>query len=134
MNKTNVSQPAAKSGGRKIRNDIILIAALLLVVCLAATVLFVFRTAGDTVVVTVDGRDFGEYSLNENREVEIRDRGYNLLVIKDGKAFVSRASCPDGICSSHRPIGYNGESIICLPNKVVVEIRTKDRNQPDIIA
>ena len=58
----------------------------------------------------------------------------NILVIENGKAYVNQASCPDGICSSHRPIGNDGESIICLPNKVVVEIRTSDKNRPDVIA
>ncbi|MBQ8331015.1 MAG: NusG domain II-containing protein [Clostridia bacterium] len=100
----------------------------------AALALLLFRTMGDTVVITVDGRFFGEYSLEEDRVVEIRNGdGYNVLVIEEGKASVKRASCPDGICSSHRPIEHNGESIICLPNRVVVEIRTRSQKQPDII-
>ena len=59
--------------------------------------------------------------------------GYNLLVIEGGKAFVKSASCPDGICSSHRAVSKDGESIICLPNKVVIEIRARGQEQPDII-
>ena len=126
------------SGGHipagKTRNDIIFIAAILLTVLIAALVLFLLKTPGDTVIVTVDGKPFGEYPLNENRTVEIKNgNGYNILVIENGKAYVKSASCPDGICSSHRPIGSNGESIICLPNKVVIEIRTSNGKQPDII-
>ena len=132
---TDPSKPAASSGGQKIKNDLIFITALLLLVALAAAALFVFRSVGDTVIVTVDGQSYGQYSLNENRTVEIKNgNGYNLLVIEDGQAYVARASCPDGICSAHRPIRHNGESIICLPNKVVVEVRTTDQNQPDIVA
>ena len=118
----------------KTRNDIIFIAAILLTVLIAALVLFLLKTPGDTVIVTVDGKPFGEYPLNEDRTVEIKNgNGYNILVIENGKAYVKSASCPDGICSSHRPIGSNGESIICLPNKVVIEIRTSNGKQPDII-
>lgn len=132
MNKESTT--AASSGSRKYKNDIIFIVSLLLLVSIAALAMFLFKTVGDTVTVTVDGQLFGEYPLNEDRTVEIKNGdGYNLLVIEDGKAHVARASCPDGICSAHRPVGYNGESIICLPNKVVVEIRAKDQNQPDII-
>ena len=133
MNLKNNNLPAPKSAGSKVKNDIILVAVLLALVALAALVLFLSRSAGDTVAVTVDGKPFGEYPLSEDRVVEIENGdGYNILVIKDGKARVSEASCPDGICSSHRPISYGGESIICLPNKVVVEIRSSNKNVPDV--
>jgi len=119
---------------QKTKNDIIFIAAILTAALTAALILFLMRTEGDTVVVTVDGKITAEYPLSEDRTSEIKNGdGYNLLVIKDGKAYVEHASCPDGICSSHRPICHDGESIICLPNKVVIEIRAKSRNNPDII-
>ncbi len=121
--------------GQKIRNDIILISAVLLIVFIASLTLFLTREAGDRVTVTVGGKLFGEYSLSEDRTVRIKNGdGYNLLIIKGGKARVERASCPDGICSSHRPIGQDGESIICLPNKVVIEVHAADKDQPDIVA
>ena len=126
------STPAAK---RKRRNDVILVLGLLLVIFAAGLALFMFRSVGDTVTVTVNGEKYAEYSLSEDREIEIRvGEGYNILVIEEGRAYVKNASCPDGICSSHRPISHDGESIICLPNKVVIEIRTTETNQPDIIA
>lgn len=128
MNKT-------KAISKKSRNDIIFIAALLIVTALAALALFLFRTEGDTVIVTVDGEFFGEYALSEDRTVEIiGENGRNLLVIQNGEASISEASCPDGICSSHRPISRSGESIICLPNKVVVEVHSQEKEQADIIA
>ena len=126
------STPAAK---RKRRNDVILVVGLLLVIFAAGLALFLFRSVGDTVTVTVNGEKYAEYSLSEDREIEIRvGEGYNVLVIEEGRAYVKNASCPDGICSSHRPISHDGESIICLPNKVVIEIRTTETDQPDIIA
>lgn len=135
MHKEKEATPGTSRAGRKTRNDLILIAVLLLVVAGAALILFLSRTPGDTVVVTVDGQLWGEYSLSEDRTVEIKNGdGYNLLVIEGGKAYVRQASCPDGICSSHRPISHNGESIICLPNKVVIEIRSSGSDQPDIIS
>ena len=134
MDSSRNPESVATSKSRKIRNDILFIAAILLLLLVAGLAILLFRTAGNTVVVTVDGKNYAEYPLNVDREVEIRSNlGENLLVIEDGKAFVKSASCPDGICSDHRPIGYNGESIICLPNKVVVKIQTQDQTQPDII-
>ena len=134
MDSSRNPESVATGKSRKVRNDIIFISAILLLLLVAGLAILLFRTAGNTVVVTVDGKNYAEYSLSVDREVEIRSSlGENLLVIKDGKAYVRSASCPDGVCSDHRPISYNGESIICLPNKVVVKIRTQDHTQPDII-
>ncbi|MBE6836886.1 MAG: NusG domain II-containing protein [Ruminococcus sp.] len=134
MLKKNKSNTSASDVGRKRKNDIIFIVLLLVVISVSALVMLLMRSEGDTVIVTVDGKTIGEYPLSENREEKIKNGdGYNILVIKDGKADVTEASCPDGICSAHRPIQHDGESIICLPNKVVVEVRTQDKNQPDII-
>jgi hypothetical protein len=43
---------------------------------------------------------------------------------------VEEASCPDGLCKSMGRISMSGQSIICLPNKVVIEILDKSRETP----
>ena len=117
------------------KNDVALILLILIAVALSTLVMFISRTVGDTVIVTVDNQKIGEYSLTQDKSIKIQTaNGYNDLTIKDGTAFISSASCPDGICSSHRPIKHNGESIICLPNKVIVEINSENVQQPDIIS
>ena len=118
------------------RNDLIFIAALLAVIAVAAVCLYLFRGAGDTVIVSVDGTVVATYSLNVDRVEDIRTEGggLNRLVIRNGQAYVETASCPDGICAAHKPIRREGESIICLPNKVVITIETATKNdQPDVV-
>lgn len=89
---------------------------------------------GDTVRVTVGGELYGEYPLSQDTTVEIRNgENLNLLIIEGGKARVETASCPDGICVSHKPISRDGESIICLPNEVVVSVHKTETDAPDII-
>ena len=135
MNQTK-AMPTADGGGRKFKNDLILIAAILAVVAILALVLFL-RGEGTTVRVELDGRVIGSYSLAVDREVEIlsgeNGEEKNLLVIRDGKAYVSSATCPDGICANHRPISRVGESIVCLPHGVVITVIGEDKAQPDII-
>ena len=131
--------PSANGGGRKFRNDIILIAVLLVVVILAGLAILLLRGEGDFVTVTVEGEVFGTYSLSEDMTVEIRTgedgEELNLLVIRDGEAFVETATCPDGICAAHRPISRDGESIVCLPHKVVITVRgAKSAEDPDVAA
>lgn len=111
---------------RRLRNDILLIAVLLVLAVIGGIYLHFFRVVGNTVKVTVDGAEYGVYSLSSDRTEEIRtgvDGGQlNRLIIKDGKAFVETATCPDGICVSHSPINRDGESIVCLPHRVVITV------------
>ncbi len=137
MNDTK-NMPTAQGGGRKFRNDVIFIGALLVSVILIGLGLFFFRREGDAVTVTVDKQVIGTYSLAEDRTVEIRtgaeQEELNLLVIRGGEAYVESATCPDGICASHKPISRNGESIVCLPHRVVVTVVTDGGDGPDVIA
>lgn len=119
----------------KKRNDFLLIVGFLVVALIFGTILVLTGTEGDKVVVLVDGVVYGEYSLSQNRTVEIKTaHGTNVLVIEDGVAYMKEASCPDGVCVSHRPAHFSWQSIICKPNGVVVEIHSADpEEQPDII-
>ena len=121
---------------RLLRNDVIFIVALLAVVAVAGACLYFLRGEGNTVTVSVDGTVIAAYPLNTDRVEDIRteDGGHNRLVIRDGKAWVEEASCPDGICAAHKPIHREGESIVCLPNRVVVTVTTADGDDaPDIV-
>ena len=138
MNQDVKTTPTAKNGGRLFRNDVIFIAALLLVVSALGLCFYLLRGEGDRVVVTVDGTEFGTYSLAEDVRVEIRtgaqEEELNVLVIKDGVAYVETATCPDGICAGHKPVSREGESIVCLPHKVVITVyTTEEKDAPDIV-
>ena len=128
-------EPSAK---RKIRNDIILIGGLLIVAAIGMFYLFGLRRAGDSVNITIDGKAYKSYSLKENVTEDIysgkNNENLNRLIIRDGKAYMESATCPDGICVSHAPIFRDGESIVCLPNRVVVTVTTqKSGDDPDIV-
>ena len=57
-----------------------------------------------------------------------------IMYIKDGKAYVETATCPDGICAGHSPIHREGESIVCLPHRVVITVISASPEQgPDIV-
>ncbi len=138
MNQKRETTPTAKNGGRLFRNDLIFIAALLVLVSAVGVCFYLFHEEGDEVVVTVDGKEFGRYSLAEDITVEIRtgadESELNVLVIKDGVAYVENATCPDGICAGHKPINREGESIVCLPHKVVITVHaTNEEEAPDIV-
>ena len=49
--------------------------------------------------------------------------GECILIIKDGEAYMQEADCPNQICVHHSPVSHKGETIVCLPNRVIIEIR-----------
>lgn len=74
--------------------------------------------------ITVDGTVYGEYPLDKNDEISIGDT--NVCVIEDGSVYMKSADCPDQICVKTKAIRTSASSIVCLPNKVVVEIVAPD--------
>ena len=47
---------------------------------------------------------------------------------------MKEANCRDLICVHHKAISGNGESIVCMPNRIVVEVVSDEESQLDTIA
>ena len=72
------------------------------------------------------GRQAGRYPLAEDRRVTIGAADYNVLEIKDGAAAVAEANCGDHTCVRTGRISREGETIVCLPHRLVVRIEGGD--------
>ncbi|MBQ9113212.1 MAG: NusG domain II-containing protein [Clostridia bacterium] len=105
------------------KNDIILLlCVLLLCSVIFVVVFFAMGNSGDTAVVTVDGEEYARLPLEEDTELLIStERGTNLLVIEDGKAFIKEASCPDKVCV-RTGAATEIRTVVCLPNRVTVTV------------
>ncbi len=115
--------------------DIVLF--IILISCGIASSVWLSMTShsGDKVNVTVDGREYGVYKLSEDRTIAIkRGNKLNIVKIKHGSVTMSEASCNNQVCVKHKAISKTGESIICLPNKVVVAISGKGANRYDSVS
>lgn len=125
-----------KNSAKKIRNDVILVLALLTAALVAFLIFKACAADGSTVRITVGGELYKTLSLDKDTEISVvtGDNGeyVNTVTVKDGKVTVSYANCPDGICESHRPIKYKGESIVCLPHKLAVTIEGGEEGDVDI--
>ena len=106
------------------KNDFILAGVILAISLLVLGYLYFYRHTGSEVIVSVEGRVTARYALDEDRVVTIsgKDGGTNIMVIEDKTVHLSDASCPDLLCVKQGEISYTGQSIVCLPNQVVVEI------------
>ena len=123
---------------KKTKNDLLLIGGALVLALVAYLIMTFFQgqaTHNAMAVVTIDGKWYGSYSLAEDtiEKIELPDGSYNMLEIKEGKADITEASCPDGICVNHRAVSKQSQSIVCLPNKVVVEIESGEEPELDAV-
>ena len=85
----------------------------------------------ERISISVDGEIYGVYSLHEDQEIQINDT--NVLVIKEGKVDMTEANCPDQMCVDHIEVSKTGETIVCLPNKIVVEVKGADSVELDAV-
>ncbi len=117
MNGTNVK--------KTIRYDILLIAVLLFVSALAVGITLLSREEGERVVVEINGAQAAVYSLAVDGEYPLNG-GTNILVIENGEAYLRYADCPDKVCVNTGKIKYEGQTIVCLPNRLSVTVRGAD--------
>lgn len=116
------------------KKDFIVIVLLIVASILLCIIFYRLNsTEGLKVVVTINGDIYKEYSLSEDIVDNIKiDDNENTLVIEQGKVYVSEADCKDKICVNHKAISNVGETIICLPHKLVVEIKGEEIAEYDI--
>ena len=108
------------------KNDCLLIAGLLI---LTLFLLFFWRFLhhGPSAVVQIEinGTVTETLPLNQDADRILTgvDGGTNHLVIEGGAASITEATCPDKICVHQGPIKETGETIVCLPHRLVITVR-----------
>lgn len=122
------------------RKDFILIGLVLIVMVLSFGVNFIMNNKdSDYIEIYVDNKLYKTYSIYDEDEFRINTKdGYNIVKIHDYGVEITEASCPDKVCVKSGFITKSSESIVCLPNKVNIKIKTynrdKQESEEDIIA
>lgn len=111
------------------RGDVILIATLLAIVLAWLPIRAVLgRQRGETAVISLNGQTIREIKLDQLKEplqftVTTADgRGYNIVRAEPGRIRVVEANCPEQIDVHQGWISRPGQSIICLPHRLVIRI------------
>lgn len=115
---------------RMRKNDFIFLIGIIIIAGICFGIQFLTSDSGGNLIVQIDGEKTGSYPLDEDAEFEING-GTNLVKVAGGKVQMVRADCPDQICVHHKEISKNNETIICLPNKIVLSIESKEEAKID---
>lgn len=80
------------------------------------------ENTAEYIQVTVNGKYYGTWALNVPKEITVSSAlGKNRITIKNGSAFISKSDCPGQDCIKQKGIKKHGDTIICLPHKLVIE-------------
>ena len=120
------------------KNDIFLL-SLLITLGIALSVWIYFPSSPDNSILEIrqNGRVQMCLPLDENTEQKISGDGgvTNRFQIQDGSVKMTWANCPDHTCINTKSIHNAGETIVCLPHRLVLAIVTSDneQHQPDAV-
>lgn len=105
------------------KGDLILV--VLLVVAIALTVWLATRKDSGVAEVYIDGELKYELSLDKDASVSLLD-GKMTVEVKDGKVRVTDSDCAEQLCVNSAAVSSEGGMIVCLPNRVVVKVVSKE--------
>lgn len=115
--------------------DIVLLVVLILFGAVLSVPAALWKGSGSTAKITVNGKLFGTYDLNDDQTIEIKKDGKtNIVRIEDGKVLMESASCKNQVCVHTGRISHAGQSIVCLPNRVSVTIEGKEAAGYDAVS
>lgn len=79
-------------------------------------------SSGDGAAAADGSTDGDDAASKSSAKADGRYDYYNIVEIKNGSVSVSEASCKNQVCVRHGSISRAGESIVCLPNRLVITI------------
>lgn len=113
---------------------------LIILILFISSLIMVFLTknmtnqaVGDYLVIELDGKEYGKYDLSYDRTIKIESSngGLNTVEIKNNKATMIYANCLDLICTKMPPISDKGQTIVCLPHRLFLEIESNKDSDID---
>ena len=107
-------------------------AAIIIMILLTGIICFagykLFSPSGRTAVITINGKTAEKLSLTESggRDITLKEAEGIVIEINNGRIRVKSADCPDKICVNTGYISKVGEKIVCLPKKLIIEIKAEE--------
>mgnify|MGYP006278527413 CR=1 FL=1 len=86
------------------------------------------------VEIYVKGELYQSYRITKDLDKEINidtDLGSNTIHLNSKGANITDANCPDKVCVEDGLISESGEMLVCLPHKVVIEIKSDKKSEVD---
>ncbi|HAT4105574.1 NusG domain II-containing protein [Clostridium perfringens] len=114
--------------------DLIIIIVLIILSLMPIRLLISSNNSGDLkrVIISVNGEEYESLELKENLNKIIKiEEGLeiNEIYINKGQVYMNHSNCTDKVCMRQGKISKIGESIVCLPNRVFIEIKGDEEGE-----
>lgn len=119
------------------KGDKILISAIVILSLLAYGIVY-FSSSGDNnkyISVQFNGSEFKRLTFTSKNDSYVYkldiDEGLNIIEVEGDRVHMIESDCPDKLCIKQGYISKVGEVLVCVPNKVVVEIKS-DKSEKEL--
>jgi len=114
--------------------DKLLIISVVIIGLMSFFLISQLKSAGEFVVVSVDGNEQFHGALSTNDTIIVHGPvGRSVIEIHEGKVRMLHSDCPTKVCVRTGSVHRQGEVIVCVPNKVLVQIMGKKKTNFDVI-
>lgn len=115
------------------KRDIVLAAVLLILGVTGVLIVKYGLKSGNTADVYIDDKLVQTIDLSVDDEYTFQtDKGSNTVEVRNGAVSMKSADCPDKVCVRMGTKNRNGETITCLPHKLVIEVHGGQEQEVDI--
>ena len=113
----------------KLSNKILIPVVIIALIVIGAVLIITnsSHAQGDVVVIHKDGKIVKEIELSKVEEPFEIDLKTNVVYIEKDGVTMKSAKCPDKICVHQGKISEDASAIICMPNKIMVEFKGKNK-------
>lgn len=97
------------------------------------------ESLGREIVIYSDNKLYERIKIDEETEktVEVKSKyGKNTLIIENGGVRIEASDCPDKVCVKEGLASKQGQTLVCLPHKLVVEvvgIKSQENSPVDVV-
>lgn len=104
--------------------DIVLLIFFLIIGFVSAYYSLTSGQSGKEAEISLDGKIYGTYNLDKNQVITIKNgKNYNKIVIKNGYIKMTKSNCKNQVCVDENKISKTNQTIVCLPNRVLISIK-----------
>jgi hypothetical protein len=85
------------------------------------------RESGHHALIYEDGNQIADVALNTDQTIQVKGSlGISVIEVRNGKIRMAASPCPHQICVRMGQISKAHSSIVCVPNRIVIQIPADD--------
>lgn len=126
------------------KGDKIIFISILVIITLGFSGTFIYKnymkSSDKIALIKQDGKVIDKINLTnftgtKEMTIKTKDGHFNKILIEKDKISIADADCPDRVCVKTGPISQPGDTVVCLPHRLMITIEgNKPKGEIDATA